>query len=437
MNKKLHYFTYSLGNFANTLVYNVFSNRIQFFYIDLIGLAPAIAGAIWTIFGVWNAVNDPLMGALSDRTRTRWGRRVPYVVIGTVPLVLTFIFLWTPPTTNKTLTAIYFLAMLFIFDTLYSLITTAYTSLFPEIAVKLADRSLLAAFREGLATIALLLAFVLAPILSESVGFVWMAVVIGIITAVTYMVSMWGTHEDLSRMEEKTFGLIESVKEALKSKPFLYYVGALITREFMFVTIVATLPFWRKYVLGIIEAGPVFGVNLNPGDQEAILLGLPLFLSVAWVFVWNKIIPHIGARKAWMYAYIIIIPGLLVMALANNFYLGLVGTLMISPALAGIMMTPYILLSEVIDDDAAHQGIRREGMFFGISVGAGKFSYAIQGLLFAIILPLSGYVANAIQQAESAIWGIRFLTGGAPVLVGLVGIWFLANFPLHGIKKEM
>ena len=429
--KKLHYFIYSQGNFANTLIYNVFTNRIQFFYIDLIGLAPALAGIVWTVFGIWNAINDPLMGAISDRTRTRWGRRVPYVMIATIPMVLAFIFLWMPPTANKTLTAIYFLVMLFIFDTLFSLVTTAYTSLFPEIAVELADRSLLSAFREGLATIALLLSFILAPILSESIGFVWMAVVIGLITAATYMISMWGTHEDLSKMGEKTLGLIESVKEALKSKPFLYYVGALISREFMFTTIVATLPFWRKYVLGIDAIGTVFGMELGAGDQEALLLGIPLLLTVIWVFIWDKVITRIGARRAWIYAYIIIIPGLLVMALANSFYSGLVGTLMISPALAGIMMTPYVLLSKVVDDDAEKHGIRREGMFFGISIGSGKFSYAIQGLLFAIILPISGYVANAPQQAASAIWGIRFLTGGAPALVGMAGVWFLAKFPLH------
>ena len=430
MNKKTHYFIYSLGNFANTLIYQVFSNRIQFFYIDLVGLAPAVAGLIWTAFGVWNAVDDPLFGVVSDRTRSRWGRRVPYVLFGTVPLVLVFIFLWTPATANKTLTAIYFLVMLFIFDALYSLITTAYTSLFPEIASHLADRSLLAAFREGLATIALLLAFILAPILSESVGFVWMGVVIGLMTAVTYLASLWGTHEDLTHLPENSPGFIESVLASIKSKPFLYYVGALITREFMFVTVVATLPFWRKYALGITASGRVFGATLGAGSQEAILLGLPMLLSVGWVFVWNIVIPKIGARKAWMYAYLIIIPGLAVMALARDFYWGLAGTLLISPALAGIMMTPYILLSQVIDDDAAKHGGRREGMFFGISVGAGKFSYAIQGILFTLILPLSGYVANAARQAESAIWGIRFLTGAAPVLVGLAGLWFLAKFPL-------
>jgi GPH family glycoside/pentoside/hexuronide:cation symporter len=73
--------TYGWGNFANTVA-QVFSNRIQFYYIDVLGLNAALAGVIWFFFGLWNAVNDPLMGNLSDRTRTRMGRRVPYILFG-------------------------------------------------------------------------------------------------------------------------------------------------------------------------------------------------------------------------------------------------------------------------------------------------------------------------------------------------------------------
>lgn len=92
MNRLLRYITYSMGNFANTIAYQVFGNRIQFYYVDILGLNAAVAGIIWTIYGLWNAINDPLMGQLSDRTRTPMGRRVPYVVFGAVPLGLAFSF---------------------------------------------------------------------------------------------------------------------------------------------------------------------------------------------------------------------------------------------------------------------------------------------------------------------------------------------------------
>ena len=131
MKQKLKFFTFSGGNFANTLVYQVLGNRVQFYYIDVLGLNPAVAGIVWTIYGFWNMINDPLMGQLTDRTRSKMGRRVPYILFGAIPLGLSFFFLWTPPQTSPFVLAAYFFIMLFIFDTLYSLTIIAYNSLFP------------------------------------------------------------------------------------------------------------------------------------------------------------------------------------------------------------------------------------------------------------------------------------------------------------------
>ena len=78
-------YTYGRGNFANTVGQQVFNNRIQFFYIDVVGLSAAVAGVIWFLYGLWNAVNDPLMGNLSDRTRSPLGRRIPYILFGAIP----------------------------------------------------------------------------------------------------------------------------------------------------------------------------------------------------------------------------------------------------------------------------------------------------------------------------------------------------------------
>ena len=144
---KWQIFTFSGGNFANTLAYQVLGNRVQFFYIDILGLNAAIAGLVWTIYGIWNMVNDPLMGQLTDRTRSKYGRRIPYIYFGAIPLGLSFFFLWMPITTSPWIMALYFFMTLFIFDTLYSLIIIAYNALFPEIAESLAERISLSTIR--------------------------------------------------------------------------------------------------------------------------------------------------------------------------------------------------------------------------------------------------------------------------------------------------
>src|SRR5512138_3713241 len=139
---------YALGNFANTIAYQVFGNRIQFYYIDVLGLDARLAGILWFIYGIWNTINDPLMGQVSDRTRSRFGRRVPYVTLGAIPLGLSFFFLWTPPHKPAWLLATYFLLLLFIFDTFYSLVMVAYNALFPSVAPTSRDRVDLSATRE-------------------------------------------------------------------------------------------------------------------------------------------------------------------------------------------------------------------------------------------------------------------------------------------------
>jgi GPH family glycoside/pentoside/hexuronide:cation symporter len=423
--------TYGSGNFANTVAQQVFNNRIQFFYIDVVGLSAAVAGVIWFFYGLWNAVNDPLMGNLSDRTRSRFGRRIPYILFGAIPLGISFFFLWTPPKDPLWVTAIYFFVILFIFDTLYTIVIMAYNALFTELASGLEDRSSLAAVREGLAVIGLLLAFILAPILSEELGFVPMGFVIGGFVAIGYLISIIGVKEDPEHMTGESIPMWESLKICLASRPFRWYILANLAKEYLFIILPATLPFWRKYALRITGESEVFGVMMGPGDQEAILLAIPFLLTVPLLAIWNRVTPRIGVRRAWAYSFLLFVPGLVVILLADSFYVGLLGTTLITPGLAGMMMLPIVMLTEVIDDDAQRVGQRREGIFFGMSAGLIKIAFSFQGILYSIVFTVSGYVAGADVQTESAVWGIRFLMGASPIIACVLGALALRYYPIH------
>lgn len=416
---------YSMGNFGNTLAQQVFSNRIQFFYLRVLGLPPEIVGGVWSIFGLWNAVNDPLMGQLTDRTHSRWGRRIPYLLFGALPLGLSFILLWTVPTGNVWVTALYFLATVFIFDTLLTLLTVAYNALFTEATKDVRQRSALSALREFAAVIALLLAFILAPILSRSVGFVMMGVIVGFLAALGYFIAAFSTREDPSHMEREVIGIWDSLKLSLQSIPFRWYLGANLMKEAVFLLLAATLPFWVEFALGIRGPGDIFGMRLSAGDQEAALLAAPFLLALPLLVVWRAITPGLGTRRAWMLANVLFIPGLVVMWLARDFQTGLLGTVLISPGLAGYMMLPIVLLSAVIEDDAQRTQVRREGMFFGINGAVVKLSFTAQGLLYALVFRVTGWVSGADTQTEAAIGGIRFLMAGLPALCCLLAVYFL------------
>lgn len=435
MSRLLRYITYSMGNFANTIAYQVFGNRIQFYYVDVLGLSAATAGIIWTIYGLWNAINDPLMGQLSDRTRTPMGRRVPYVVFGAVPLGLSFFFLWTPPGQSPWLLAAYFLIILFIFDTLYSLTIIAYNALFPEVAPNLRERINLSATREVLATVALLLSFILAPILAETVGYIWMGAIMGTLVGVGYLIAMIGVREAPVQHDGQQVHLLAALRITLASRPFRWFIGANIAKEYVWLALAAMLPFWRKYALGIQGPIEVAGIRLSGGDAEAILLGVPILLTIPMLLAWRPLVTRIGPRRAWMITSLCFIPGFVMMMLATDFVSGLMGTLLVVPGLAGSMLMPFPLISEVIDDDAARHGVRREGIFFGMNGGITKLAFSAQGVLFASVLSLAGYVAGSDLQTPGAIWGIRFLIGGTTIIAALIIIFCMWKYPLERAPK--
>jgi GPH family glycoside/pentoside/hexuronide:cation symporter len=430
--KILRFTRYALGNFANTIADYVFRNRIQFYYVDIVGLNAYVAGILWSIYGLWNAVNDPLMGQLSDRTRSRFGRRVPYVAFGAIPLALSFFFLWTPPGRSPWLLAAYFLMILFVFDTLYTLTFITYTSLFPEIAPTPRERIDLSVVREILGTIALILALILAPIIAEGVSYLAMGAIMGTLVGAGYLVSMIGVKErPIDESREQSLGLGHSLRVVLANKAFRWFLGANISKEYIWLLLAGMLPFWRKYALGIQGRVNVFGMDLGPGLTEALLLGVPILLAIPALLIWRPIVARLGYRKTWIIGTLAFLPGLLVMTFATDFYTGFLGTMLTIPGLANSMIMPFPVLSEIIDDDANQEnGFRREGLFFGMNSGIIKLAFSAQGLLFALVTAITGFASNSDIQTPSAVWGIRFLIGVTPAIAALIVAWCMSNYPL-------
>jgi GPH family glycoside/pentoside/hexuronide:cation symporter len=357
---------------------------------------------------------------------------VPYVALVAIPLGLSFFFLWTPPKHNPWMLAAYFLMILFIFDTLYSLAFIAYVSLFPEIAPTPRDRIDLSATREILATIALLLSFILAPILADKVGYLMMGAIMGTLIAIGYLASMVGVKErPIDETGEQSFGIRHSLKIVLANKAFRWFLGANIAKEYIWLVLAAMLPFWRKYALGIQGNVTAFGTSLGGGAAEAVLLGVPILLAIPTLLIWRPTVAKLGYRKTWIMGTLAFVPGFLVMTFASSFYMGLLGTLLIVPGLANSMIMPFPVLSEIIDEDARQEnGFRREGLFFGMNTGIVRLAYSIQGLLLVIVTAVTSFASGSDVQTPSAIWGIRFMIGLTPVIAALIIAWCMSRYPL-------
>jgi GPH family glycoside/pentoside/hexuronide:cation symporter len=154
------------------------------------------------------------------------------------------------------------------------------------------------------------------------------------------------------------------------------------------------------------------------------------------LLVWQRIAPRLGSRMTWLVGNALFIPGLLVMTFANDFYSGILGTILIVPGLAVYTLLPLPMLSEIIDLDADKHGYRREGIFFGMNGGIVKAAFSAQGLLFAAVFSISGYVAGSAVQTEGAVWGIRFMIGITPIISIIISSVLLWKYPL-GREKQI
>ncbi|TMQ51693.1 MAG: MFS transporter, partial [Candidatus Eisenbacteria bacterium] len=136
---------YASGSLGVALSYQAFGTYIQFLYIDILGLKASLVGVGWSLYGIWNALNDPLAGYFSDRTRSRWGRRTPWIAGAFIPLGLFFYLLWVPPApllrSGRTPLFVWFMAMILVFDLLWTIVVMNWSALFPEMIPEPRERA--------------------------------------------------------------------------------------------------------------------------------------------------------------------------------------------------------------------------------------------------------------------------------------------------------
>lgn len=421
---------YAAGSLGTALSYQAFNNRIQFLYIDEIGLSASIVGIVWLFYGLWNALNDPLMGQLSDNTRTRFGRRIPYIAFASLPMAIFFVLMWLPPREADTwLLVAYFALTVFIFDTLWTLVVIAWTALFPEMVSNLDERADISAWRQVFSILGLIFALALTPIIVDSLGWRTMALAFGVVTLISFWISLLGSHEKTELHETNVrLTLVEALRASLTNRSFRWFLLANLSKEFIFNIVVAMLPFYAKYVLRLEDIPG----GLDAATQEALLLGVPFLLSVPAMYAWTKITQRTGSRRAWILASLAFIPGLVIVFFASSFTVGIIGTCVLVLGLPGLLMLSDLLISDVIDEDELIVGCRREGMYFGMNGAIIRLAFSAEALLIATVLPLTGYSAALDVQPVSAVWGFRFLMAGAPIIAILVALFALSRYPLHG-----
>lgn len=298
-------FGYGIGDLAANIVFQTVSFFLIYYYTDVFAIGTSAAGIVFFISKLWNAICDPTMGYIADRTQTRWGKNRPFILLGAIPLGITFFLLFSSPHLSGLYKTIYALLTFLAFSTAYSVINVPYGALTANLTIDAQERSTLTGYRMTFAILGTLIAAgATKPIVllfqDELVGFRIIGVVYGIICVIVNIVTFALVREQVLPDREESMSFVEDLKLVLKNRPFVILTASTILQNIAINLMAAMINYYFKY-------------NLNAESYIPFaflcLLGASMITLPIWVFVSNRF----GKRIAYIAGMIILISALIML----------------------------------------------------------------------------------------------------------------------------
>lgn len=407
------------------------------FLINIAGLSPGRAGLVLLIGKIWDAVNDPIVGTLTDRTRTRWGRRRPWLLFGAFPFALAFLLQFIVPATGETAKFFYYVLVGILLDASFTAVNVPYAALTPELSENSQDRTDLNMYRFSFSVLGGLVAAILYNIVvnqlygdAPEIGNLIQGIIIGLIIILSNIIVFANTSErDFNEGGEDHIPFMEGLKITLQSRPFLY-VSAIYLLTWLSIQFVQSLIlfFFRDWIGG------------HPGGQFTLALFGLQFSIFVFILVWGYLSRRLGRKKVFYLGVSVWIAVQIALFFVQP---GQVNLVIILAFLAGIgvsigFLIPWSLLPDVVDHDELQTGRRREGIFYGFFVFLQKFGIAFGLFVQGQVLEWTGYIqaqGNVIpQQPDSALFALRILTTVVPILFLLASIVVVYYNPINQEK---
>ncbi len=415
--------SFSLGSFTQWFINTAFSAWVFSFYFIVVGLPIYYLLLAVLLFSIWNAINDPLIGFLSDRTHTRWGRRKPYIMLGFIPMIIVNVIIWLPPTGDHFISFIYLLIMLMSFDTFYTMVAIPYESLFPELYVSEKERAKANTIKSVLGSIGLVFAFVIPGIfigdITISTGYVINGIIISSITGAVLIFSLiFGVkeREEFKFDHQQKFGYFEGLKSLLKNKGFVLYTIMYFLFNVLLSLHAVVIPLYAKHLLGT-----------NSTLQISLLMGALLIVAMATVIIWKKLDIKIGSRKAYALSIFFYCIAAIPILFTNDFIVAVITFGAVGLGYGGITYFIYLLIADVVDEDELKTGVRREGIFFGITNFFKRLSMIPTVIAISFVFVSTGWESYTPNPNVDVITGIKILVvlfPGIALGLSLVCLYF-------------
>ena len=405
-------FNYAIGMFGTSIPINMLKTYAAIFYVDKLGLTTPQWAIILFYYTFLDAIDNPVYGFLSDRTRTKWGRRKPWLVISTPLLVLGLIlFFNTPGTLEGQALFIYAMTFYFFTGTIDSVINANYGALFPEIFPDDASRAKANAMRQAFQLVAMIISIALTPLVTNMIGYGWTSVIYGILGGVVILYMSLTSKEKEIEPEEAKVELWDSLKSLFTNAKF--WVAGLANAFYSaaMALVLAGLPFFVKYRLQI------------PDSQSTILFASVLLIAIGSVAIWAMFVRKFDLMVVWRAALATLAIAYVPLFFANSLVTAIIAAAFVGFGFAGVITTMDLIGARVMDEDTEKHNVRREGIISSALGFMNRLSGLFTSAAFYLLFVIFGFESGdnpGLQPGNAA----RFLLTVFPFVLMLISLAF-------------
>ena len=389
---------YGIGDYAICLYWSGVSLYLLYFYTDVVGITPQMAGLIYAIGIAWDAITDPIMGYMAERTRTKMGSYRPYIYYGSIPLALSFVvLLWVPPFEGMLLLS-FLIVVNLIHRTCFTIVSVPYSSLTARITDDSDERTKLTTARMLAASFGTFSISALAfPIVlyfgggEEALGFVYLGLIAGLVAVIILSITVYFVEErsfEFTKAELPNFSKV--FKSVSNNYPFWIVFSAILILISTYLMFNNNLIYFSKYALGFHEyQGLILGVLSGTN-----LLAIPI-----WAFLAIKV----GKKNTWMISMAFLFVGFLIFYFYPiselNELLYILGCIGFANGATGVLF--WSMLPDTIEYGEWRTGIRTESSLYGFMTFAQKGAIAIAIAILGTVLTKIGFEPNKEQTAQT------------------------------------
>lgn len=427
-------FAYGAGDMGAGITATLLVFSFLIFLTNVAGLSPGLAGTVLLIGKISDAINDPIIGVLSDRTKSRWGRRHSWMLFGSIPFGLFFFLQWivphfsADPDINQLALFWYYVIIAVLFNIAFTAVNLPYTALTPELTQDYNERTSLNSFRFAFSIGGSILALMIGLLISKFIeNSSQQYFVIGLGCAILSIFPIywcvWGTKERYTSENPESIPILQQIKLALSNRPFLFVIGIYMCSWLAFQLTASVIPY---FVTSWMKQDSYFEVAL-----------LVQVVAIIMLFVWSRVSERIGKRMVYFMGM-----SMWIIAQAGLFFLqpGQVVGLYLLSMMAGVgvataYLIPWSMLPDVIELDELNTGKRREGIFYAFMVLLQKLGLALGLFLVGLALESTGFISSTPgqplpAQPGSAMLAIRVAIGPLPTLILLIGLLLAYFYPI-------